>query len=114
MAAANNISLINVETINSDTTTLSSVKSIGNKATEFIMTSEVSNRTDGTFTSSLEHSPDGISWFPLDSCTAQSVNGMVIKQISVNAFQNIRASILSASVTSGAQISIKLWFALRD
>lgn len=114
MAAANNISLVSAQLIDSDTTTLSIAKSIGNKATEFIMTSQVTNRVDGTFTSTLEHSPDGINWFPLDSCAAQSANGMVIKQISVNAFQNIRASVLSSSTTDGANISITLWFALKD
>ena len=114
MAAVNNINLIQEIEIASSTTTLSEAKSVGNKATELILTSEISERVDGTYTTTLQHSPDGISWFTLDSCSAQSANGMVIKSISTHCFQNLRASILSSGVTDGAKITVKLWFALKD
>lgn len=114
MASVNNISLLSEQSITSDTTTVSASQSIGNRACELIITSEVSSRTDGTYTTTIQHSPDGTNWFTLDSTAAQSANGMVIKSVSGNVFQNIRASIVSSSVTTGADLSVKVWFSLKD
>jgi len=111
MAAVNHQILLSSQSITSNTTTLSSTKALPNHAVEFIIESKVASRTDGTYTTTIEHSPDGTVWFTLDSTSAQAANGTVIKAVSGNqVFGYIRASVLSASVTAGASISVTLWY----
>lgn len=114
MTAANNVTLTSSLQISSNTTTVSTAQCLSNKATGLIITSQVSNRTDGTYTTTVEHSPDGTNWFTLGSTAAQSANGMVILRITDACFQNLRASILSSAVTTGAKVSVRVWYSLRD
>jgi hypothetical protein len=112
MAAGNHVELSS-SAITTNTTTLSTGKSIPLMATELIIASTVSARTDGTYTVTVEHSPDGTNWFTLGATAAQSANGTVITAITVNCFHIVRASILSAAVVSGATVNVKLWYSFR-
>lgn len=113
MAAGNNVHLMSAQLIDSDATTVTAVKSIPIGAVELIITSTVSGRTDGTFTTTVQHSPDGVNWFTLGATAAQSADGMVILAVTVNCFHIVRASVLSATTTDGANVDVKLWYSLR-
>jgi hypothetical protein len=113
MAAANFVELLPSTLIDSDTTTLGSTKSIPHTATEIIITSEVIARTDGTFTVTVQHSPDGTNWFTLGAAAAQSANGMVIALVTQNCFHNVRASVASTSTTDGASVKVRLYHSFR-
>jgi hypothetical protein len=97
--------------IASDTTSTGIAKLIHTHAEELCAVSTVSSRTDGTYTASIEHSPDGSTWFNLASGSAQSANGSVAITVAktVSVFPYIRASIVSTSVTSGATVSLVLY-----
>lgn len=79
-------------------------------ASDLILVSTVSSRTDGTYTVTLQESPDNITWFDVDSCAAQSANGTVIKKITVNTFSFMRAKIVSDAVTDGAVVHVRLYY----
>lgn len=113
MAASNFVQLYGSTVIASSTTTLGTAHSLVDPAVELIITSTVSNRTDGTFTVTVQHSPDGTNWFTLGATAAQSSNGMVITLVTQNVFHNVRASILSAAVTAGAEVEVRLYFSHR-
>jgi len=112
MASVHNLSLLN-EVIDTDTTTKGEALSLNSYAVDLIATCEVSDRTDGTYTLTIEHSPDGTNWFTLDSVAAISSEIMSIKATSNSCFQYVRASVLSASTTDGATVTCKLWFSTR-
>jgi hypothetical protein len=114
MAAGNFVELLPTTLIDADTTTLGSTKSLPQTAIELIITSEVSGRTDGTFTVTVQHSPDGTNWFTLGAVAAQSANGMGIALVTQNCFHLVRASVLSASTTDGANISVRLYHSYRS
>lgn len=98
-------------TITSNTTTNGQGVVLHCHAQELVAVSTVSSRTDGTYTTSIEHSPDGNTWFTLATGAAQSANGAVVITVasSVSVFQHIRASVVSTSVTSGADLEIELF-----
>jgi hypothetical protein len=104
--------------IATDTTTVSDGIHLHAHAQELILVSTVSSRTDGTFTVTLQHSPDGTNWTNvLDdggsavSTGAQSADGIAYQQVLKNVaiFPHVRASILSASTTSGATVEVDLY-----
>lgn len=97
--------------ITSSTTTTTAGQLLHTHAKELVAISTVSARTDGTFTTTIEHSPDGVTWFTLQAGSAQSANGSVVITVAstVSVFQWVRASILSATVTSGATVAVELW-----
>ena len=88
-------------------------------AREIILVSTVSSRTDGTYTTTLQHSPDGSTWFNVlleDNSTAfataaQTADGSAIKTLMkfVPIFPYVRASVLAASVTTGATVEVDLF-----
>jgi len=112
MASTQNVVLLN-ESIISSTTTLGDSLSLSNYNVDLIAACTISNRVDGTYTLTVEHSPDGVNWLTLDSCAAISANGIVIKEISASSLYYVRASLLSGSVTTGADVECKLWFSNR-
>ena len=97
--------------ITSNTTTTGSAFLLHPHAQELTAVSQVSARTDGTYTTTIQHSPDGTNWFTLAAGSAQSANGLVEITVAgtVSHFQYVRASILSSSVTSGATVTVTLW-----
>lgn len=102
--------------IDSDTTTTSPVLlsnvALPFNANQFSAVSTVSARTDGTFTTTIEHSPDKTNWFTLVACAAQSANGSVEGTVASTktVFPYLRASILSASTTDGATVAVTMYF----
>ena len=83
-----------------------------------MLVSVVSSRTDGSFTTTLEHSRDGVNFTPvLDdensalTTAAQTANGIVYKQLISTAvlLPYIRASVVSGSTTSGATVAVEFW-----
>jgi len=98
--------------ISSDTTTLSTARILPVHANQIVAISTVSSRTDGTYTTTIEHSADGSNWHVWKAGAAQSANGAVT--ISVDGGRAIlpyvRASIVSASTTSGATVAVALYF----
>lgn len=98
--------------IATDTTTTSTARILPVHANQVIAVSTVSSRTDGTYTTTIQHSPDGTNWYDWEAGTAQSANGSV--QIHTTdgkpIFTYVRASILSASTTSGATVAVELYF----
>jgi hypothetical protein len=99
-------------TIATDTTTTSTAYLLPVHANQVIALSTVSSRTDGTYTTTIEHSADGSNWHTWEAGSAQSANGTV--QIHTTDAKPIlpyvRASILSASTTSGATVAVELYF----
>ena len=106
--------------ISSNTTTTSdSVELFQYHTKGLIVESVVSSRTDGTYTTTVEHSPDGSTWYTLTddenaavTCAAQSANGGVLKVVLENVpmFPYLRASVASTSVTTGATVTVNLHF----
>ena len=96
--------------IDSDTTTVSdSVQMHGRDENVFaVMT--VSSRTDGTFTTTIQHSPDNANWVTLKAGSATSADGIDVMIIPATGYLTyVRASILSASTTDGATIKVELF-----
>lgn len=105
------VNLYNETTINSDTTTVASTRTIPITADEIMAISTVSNRTDGTYTVTIQHSPDGTNWYTWKAGSAQSANGAVlIYDTTIPIFPYVRASILSASTTTGAKVKVELFY----
>jgi len=106
------VDLYPAATINTDTTTTSTARVLPVHANQVIALSTVSSRTDGTYTTTIEHSADGTNWHTWVAGTAQSANGTV--QIYTTDHKPIltyvRASILSASTTTGATVAVELYF----
>ena len=97
--------------ITSNTTSTSISVDLHAHAQELIAVSTVSARTDGSYTTTIEHSPDGSIWFTLATGSAQTANGSVAITVAstVSVFPYIRASIASTSVTSGATVTVNLF-----
>lgn len=112
MAAHNKETLYPATVIATDTTTTGDAVNIKVHANEVLALATVSSRTDGTFTVTIEHSADGTNWHTWKAGSAQSANGT--EQIYVTDSKPImswvRASILSASTTSGATVAVQLLF----
>lgn len=83
-------------------------------AEEFIVVSRVLTRTSGTFTTTVQHSPDGIVWFDLQATAAQSAVGNVVATIAktVSVFPYVRASIVGASTAVGT-MSVQLFHGIQ-
>lgn len=101
--------------IATDTTTTSasgSVLQLPCHSQELIFESVVASRTDGTYTTTVQHSPDNSNWYTLVAGTAQSTNTRQILTVAstVTHFMYIRASILSSSTTSGATVSVNAFY----
>jgi len=98
--------------IATDTTTVSDLKILPVHANQVIAVSTVSSRSDGTFTTTIEHSPNGTDWYTWKAGSSQSSDGAVQIYVTDNKpiFPYVRASILSASTTSGATVEVKLYF----
>lgn len=97
--------------IATDTTTNSAAFQVPVHAQQLIAISTVSARTDGTFTTTIQHSDDGVTWYTWKAGSAQSANGSVlIYDDTIPNFVYVRASILSASTTSGAAVGVKLLY----
>jgi hypothetical protein len=118
MAAHIKKELFPASVIGSDTTTVGEAFHLHAHAKEIIIESVVSSRTDGTFTLTLQHSPDGINWTNVlmsDGSTAfataaQSADGREYKYLLQDApiYPHVRASILSSAVTTGATVEVNL------
>lgn len=105
------VNLYNATAITTDTTTNSDSRILPVHAQEVIAISTVSSRTDGTYTVTIQHSPDGTNWYTWKAGAAQSANGAVlIYDQTIPIFPYVRASILSASTTCGATVEVKLYF----
>ena len=101
---------ITTNIIISDTTSVGTTITVPESSFNLIICSTVASRTDGTFTTTIEHSPNGTNWFTLDATAAQSANGMVMKAVTIPSFSKVRSSIVSTGVTVGATVTVKLWF----
>lgn len=110
MASTQNVILLPSTAITADGTTSGSTIELPSFAQDFIATCEVSGRTDGTYTLTVQHSPDNVNWFTLDAVAAISSNIMAIKAVSGSSFVFVRASLLAASVTTGATVKCMLHF----
>lgn len=103
--------LYDATVIATDTTTTGAAFQVPVHAQQLIAISTVSARTDGTFTTTIQHSPDGITWYTLKAGSAQSTNSAVlIHDVTVPNFTYVRASILSASTTTGATVAVSLYY----
>lgn len=97
--------------IATDTTTTGDTFVVPVHANQLIAIATVSDRTDGTFTVTIQHSPDGVTWYTWKAGTAQSTDSSVlIYDQTIPNFIYVRASILSASTTSGATVLVNLWY----
>lgn len=97
--------------ITSNTTSVSSGLIVPVHANQLIAISTVSSRTDGTFTTTIEHSPDGVNWHVWKAGSAQSANGSVlIHDTTIPNFLHVRASVVSTSVTAGATVKVELHY----
>ncbi len=105
------VNLKDAGVIATDTTTVGTGRLIHVHANQIIALSTVSARTDGTFTTTIEHSPDGTNWYTWVAGSAQSGNGTVQIYSTDNKpiFPYVRASILSASTTTGATVAVQLF-----
>jgi predicted hotdog family 3-hydroxylacyl-ACP dehydratase len=120
MTTSDSKELFAATVIATDTTTTGILKSIRPHSGAMILESIVSARTDGTYTTTLQHSPDGTNWTNVlmsDGSTAfagaaQSANGRVYKYLlkDVPTFGLFRASILSSSTSTGATVQVKLHY----
>ncbi len=81
-------------------------------ANQLCAISTVTSRTDGTYTTTLQHSPDGTNYFTLAAGTAQSANGLVAITVAstVTNFQFVRASVVSTGTTTGATVTVDLYY----
>ncbi|MDO3651367.1 hypothetical protein [Nocardia mangyaensis] len=72
---------------------------------------EVSSRTDGTYTLTLQESHDGTNWSTLKAGSGISANGIeVVKPTAGEGnLKYIRASVVAGSVTTGATIAVSLY-----
>lgn len=96
--------------IDSDTTTVSKGFDFQSFASDLILVSTVSDRVDGTYTVTLQESPDNVNWYDVSACDAQNADGQKIKKITVTTFSFLRASILSAATTDGANVKVSLYY----
>lgn len=112
MASGQKHLLLASQVIATDTTTLGSAVQIDRRNIGLIGLIEVSSRTDGTYTLSIEESHDGVSWAPvvLAAATAISADGIGLAKVDkiTPHLVYIRASVLSASVTTGATVEVNL------
>ena len=101
------------QTIDTDTTT-NGTKVHVPYANALFVESIVSSRTDGTFTTTLQHSHDGSTWYDLIACTAQSADGTQTKEyvegIDGAILQFIRAKVVSTSTTDGATVVVNIYY----
>ncbi len=109
MAAYKRLALLETQTIGSSTTTVGNAVGVGN-ATEIVGVCEVSDRTDGTYTLTLQHSADGIIWHTLKAASAQSANGQELAVVDSTPMHLIRASLVSGSVTTGADVECYIMY----
>ena len=104
--------------IGPSTTTVGKAFNLHAHAEGLVLESVITSRTDGTFTVTLQHSLDGVNWTNVlmsDGSTAfatasQNANGRVYKYLlkDVPFCNYVRASILSATVTTGATVTVNL------
>lgn len=99
------------QTIDSNTTTVGETITLPNGAINLIILCKVSNRTDGTYTLTIEHSPDGENYDILDSVSAISADGIEYERVTVSSFHKLRASLLSSGVTTGADVECSIHYA---
>lgn len=106
------VDLYPAATIATDTTTTSTARLLPAHANQVIALSTVASRTDGTYTTTIQHSADGTNWYTWAAGSAQSSNGTVQIYVTDNKpiMPYVRASILSASTTTGATVSVELYF----
>jgi len=105
------VDLFPATAITSDTTTTSTARLLPVHANQIIAISTVSSRTDGTYTTTIEHSADGVVWHTWKAGSAQSTDAAVlIHDVTIPILPHVRASILSASTTSGATVKVELHF----
>ena len=92
------------------TTTYSSVVLLDTDS-ELQMVTEVSSRTDGTFTATLQHSHDGTTFVTLVAGSAISANGIDVARpaAGLGNLKYVRLSLLAGSTTSGATIECTLF-----
>lgn len=118
MASGNRIELLASQTIDSDTTTVGSAIQINRRQVGLIGVINVSTYTDGTYTLSLEESPDGTNWVAADLATSAAIAAAGADAAKVNDdvphLVYVRASVLSASTTTGATIQVDLHYEDRN
>ena len=110
MVSGNKIVLLK-QSIDSSTTTESAAQGLVPGAQGLIAYCKVSNHTDGTYTLTIEQSPDGENWETLQAVAAVSVDGFAKAIVTDSAtFGIFRASLVSAGVTTGADVECSLYY----
>lgn len=72
-------------------------------AKNLIILLEISGYTDGSYTAKLQHSPDGVNWFDLNTTGALAADGAQFIAISASStFHLFRSVVTSTGVTTGA------------
>jgi len=105
------VDLFPAAAIATDTTTTSTARILPVHANQVIAISTVSSRSDGTFTVTIQHSADGVVWHTWKAGSAQITDASIlIHDITVPILPYVRASILSASTTSGATVGVELYY----
>lgn len=101
------------QVVATNTTVNSSAYTIKPNTTELLARIKVSSRTDGTYTPAIQHSHDGSNWETLKAVTAITSNDTTYTSFVVavdgTMFTQVRLTIVSTSVTTGATVEADLW-----
>ena len=71
----------------------------------------VSGYTDGTYTATLQHSPDGVVWEDVASCAGLAAAGMATKVISTQTFNKVSLKMAAAAIALGGATSVQVGLA---
>jgi len=110
MASGVKLSLIPQTTHAAATTTTGASNNVELHHKELILVSQIASFTAGSFTVTLQHSPDGVTWLDLVSCDAQTANGMKIKEVSGFNFHFVRAVAVSTGGSVGGKVTVDLYY----
>lgn len=111
MASSKRKELIASVAISGNGTTTSDAIQIPDTDMELHGICQVSSRTDGTYTLTLQHSHDGINFVDLVAGSGLAADGIeVIRPAAgLGHLKYIRASLVAASVTTGATVEVSLY-----
>ena len=98
------------QNVSADGTITSSAKSLNPGDKNLILTTKVSNRTDGSYALEIEHSPDGVNWLSLGTVSGLAADGIAITRISDSSFHILRAKLTASAVTTGADVECSISF----
>jgi hypothetical protein len=83
-------------------------------ASEIVVSCVVSSRTDGTYTFTLQESPDdGTTWIDVAATAGLTADGTTLIKPTVSVLNTLRVKCDAASVTSGALISATIHYSNR-